>query len=84
MTASELKARHEQANPDSLFFSRNNMKFAGDTMANFGVRKYVTAQRTVTDTYELYRKKPVKLGMKDSFYFDKNFNRVFSNKIKSL
>jgi len=84
MTASELKARHEQANPDSLFFSRNNMKFAGDTMANFGVRKYVTAQGTVSDIHELYRKRPVKMGNKNSFYFDKKFNRVYSNKIKTL
>lgn len=77
MTASQLKYNHELANPDSLFFSRNNMKFAGDTMANFGVRqvkKFVDGEPV--ELWELRRKTPVKCGMKHSFFFDKDFNRV--------
>lgn len=39
MNASQLKNLHERKEPDSLWFSRPNMKFAGDTMANFRVTK---------------------------------------------
>ena len=37
MTPYELKRQYESAHPDGLFFSRNNMKFLGDTMSNYGV-----------------------------------------------
>ena len=36
MTPSELKFQYESKNPNGRFFSRENMKFANDTMANFG------------------------------------------------
>jgi hypothetical protein len=37
MRVSELKRLHEQHNPQSHFFSRNTMKFCGDTMASYGL-----------------------------------------------
>ena len=35
MTASELKYQYEETQSPVLFFSRNNMRAAGDTMRNF-------------------------------------------------
>lgn len=64
MTPSELKRQYESAHPNGLFFSRNNMKFLGDTMSNYGVRD-------AGSHWELYRKKPVKQGVRNSMYFDK-------------
>ncbi len=74
MTASELKYQYEinRLNPTGLFFSRGNMRFAGDTMKNFGVRKAGMFKRHSGDTvevYELYRKRPVKHGLQSSHYF---------------
>ena len=74
MTPSELKRQHEEHNPHSLFFSRNNMKFAGDTMRNY----YVPAETimavlrdgTEVECYELQRRHPVKCGLNSSAYFD--------------
>lgn len=72
MNASELKRKIEQARPESRFFSRENMKFAGDTMANFGVREALifTGFAEVV-VWELYRKKPTSKGLSRSFYFRK-------------
>lgn len=71
MNASELKYRTEQANQETFFFDRGTMRFFGDTMRNFGVRSF-DAQ-----TWELYRKKPVKNGLQSSAFFRKNdFKRV--------
>jgi hypothetical protein len=66
MTASKLKSLYERNRPKGPFFSRNNMRFAGDTMRNF----YVADCGTVT-TYSgdnvpawgLYRKSPVNGGL---------------------
>lgn len=63
-TASDIKYLIESAREDSLFFSRNNMKFAGDTMRNFGT------YRDADGTIYLYRKKPVKHGIRGSWIFD--------------
>ena len=82
MTSSELKYRHETNNPGSYFFTRNNMKFAGDTMKNYGVRESVVATNydnngdytesgIVIECWELYRLQPVKFGLQKSVYFDK-------------
>jgi hypothetical protein len=82
-TASDLKYYVEQAGHESHFFTRSTMKFFGDTMRNYGVRK------TTIDTYsadnvpvwQLYRRHAVKHGLKDSAYFDcATFQRVFSKK----
>jgi hypothetical protein len=82
MTPSELKY-HVEENTDSYFFDRKSMKFFGDTMKNYGVRNgvvfeshydeegnYSNETRTV-ETWELYRKRPVKCGLKKSAFFDK-------------
>ena len=63
MTSSELKYNVEKT--DSYFFTRKTMKFFGDTMRNYGVRSYDA------NTWELYRKRPVKHGLCSSAYFDK-------------
>lgn len=94
MNASELKYRIECANPDSKFFSRENMKFAGDTMCNFGVSSatvrtpwdsegnYSESGGVSVECWELYRKKPVKHGLVGTVaYWDKTtFKRVYSAK----
>jgi hypothetical protein len=64
MTPSQLKYNHESLNPNSFYFSRDSMRFFGDTMQNYGVK-------THADSYELYRKHPVKHGLSNSAYFDK-------------
>ena len=70
MTPSKLKYNVEQSdNPH--FFTRNTMKFFGDTMKNYGCRD-------AGDIWELYRKRPVKYGLNTSAYFDKDtFKRVY-------
>ena len=73
MTPSELKANVQETEP--YFFDRKTMKFFGDTMKNYGVRSAMIDNMPV---WELYRKRPVKHGLKTSAYFDqKTFERVF-------
>jgi len=70
MTVAELKAKVEQGH-DRYFFTRETMRFFGDTMRNYGVRDNGA-------TWELYRKHPVKHGLTSSSYFGKvTFARVF-------
>lgn len=88
MTANELKYRIEQAGHDSHFFTRDTMKFFGDTMRNFGVRATVVLANfdergefvpggVPVHAWELYRKQPVKNGNKSSAYFDREtFRRI--------
>jgi peptide subunit release factor RF-3 len=64
MSPSELKYQHELFNPSSFFFSKDTMKFFGDTMKNYGVRSF-------GDYYELYRKSPVNVNLTNSHYFNK-------------
>jgi hypothetical protein len=74
-SASDLKYLHETNDPHSSYFSRDTMKFWGDKMSNYGVRKAkVKAFRgdEVIDAYELHRKKPVKHNLHESTYFDMN------------
>ena len=66
MTPSELKISILAHNPDSHFFDRKTMKFFGDTMRNYGVRK---AEIEGVDVWELYRKRPVKHGLQSSAFF---------------
>lgn len=91
MTPSELKYLVEQAGYESHFFTRRTMQFFGDTMKNYGVRKgptiygypydvngYCTDDLRTVETWELYRKRPVKHGLNKSAYFDAAiFRRVF-------
>lgn len=89
MTPSELKSLVEQAGHEPYFFDSKVMRFFGDTMRNYGVRDGGTIlyNRDVEENYirhpreiqvwELYRKHPVKYGMKESAYFDKeNFRCI--------
>lgn len=81
MNASELKLRVEVNDPDSLFFSRNNMKYAGDTMRNFGVRStkiYRFYENDIIEVWELYRRMPTSKGLLGSFFFCKEtFKQVY-------
>lgn len=70
MNPSELKAKVERRG--SHFFTRDSMKFAGDTMRNYGVRGPVTLKTStgeIVQCWELYRRHPVKHGLQSSAYF---------------
>ena len=90
MTPSDLKHEIESRRPESRFFSRENMRFLGDTMRNYGVRKtaiktdynaegnYTGRPTESVDVWELFRKRPVKCGVKSSAFFAcDDFRRVF-------
>ena len=66
-TPSALRASILHHHPESRFFSRENMRFAGDTMRNYGVR--LTTINGGVQVFELYRRKPVKCGLQSSAYF---------------
>lgn len=81
MNASDLKYHVEQTG--SNFFDRKTMKFFGDTMANYGVRSATieTYDSPAVDVWELYRRRAVKHGLKDSAYFSKaTFGREFKKR----
>lgn len=76
MTPSQLKALHEQHNPDSVYFARETMRWHGDTMRNYGVRAYPYDNGTTY--WELYRKQGVgqhKLKA-SAFFHPETFKRV--------
>lgn len=77
MTPSELKYHVEQKG--SNFFSRDSMRFFGDTMKNYGVcSASVETYDGIVECWELYRRRPVKHGLNSSAYFSKSdFSRVF-------
>jgi hypothetical protein len=87
ITASELKCRVEGARHDSKFFSRDSMKFAGDTMRNYGVRGPVNVKTytgEIVPAWELYRRRPVKLGLRESAYFRVDtYARTFGDVVPS-
>lgn len=70
MTPSELKRKYQEANPDGHYFDRATMRFFGDTMRNYGVRRYGSG-------WELYRRNPVKHGVNSSGYFTADFRQTF-------
>jgi hypothetical protein len=79
-TASDLKYAVVQANEEPYFFTRSTMKFFGDRMSNYGVRqpREVKTHGGTVKAYELFRRRPVKYGLKDSAFFNsETFNRVF-------
>lgn len=90
MTPSELKYQVESAGHELHFFTRKTMKFFGDTMRNYGVRRTEIvsffdgeggyhADGVKRDVWELYRRRAVKHGLKKSTYFDAvTFRRVSS------
>ena len=65
MTPSQLK--HFVEETGSYFFTRDSMKFFGDTMRNYGVRskpvQVVTVSGDIVECWELYRRRPVKNGL---------------------
>jgi len=80
MTPSELKQKHKHNHPNNHFFDHKSMKFFGDTMKNYGVRSVIVKAQFIDDgtycengvevlVWELYRKRPVKHGLKSSAYF---------------
>ena len=78
MTPSELKANILAHDPDSYFFDRKSMQFFGDTMRNYGVRK---AEIEGVAVWELYRKRPIKHGVKSSAFFRAtDFQQVFERR----
>lgn len=85
MTPSELKYHVENTKGERFFFTRDTMKFFGDTMRNYGVRAQpVEVLNNLGETvkcWELYRKHPVKHGVKDSAFFAvDDYRRVFKAK----
>lgn len=81
MTPSQLKYEVEKAGHARYYFTRKTMKIFGDTMKNYGVRtanviENITEKKV--ECWELFRKRPVKMGLKSSAYFDKEtFSQVF-------
>ena len=71
-TATDLKHAIEEAREESHFFSRENMRFAGDTMRNYGVRGPIAIKTYSGEVqaYELFRRRAVKHGLRASAYFD--------------
>ena len=71
MTPSELKS-HVEGGPDRFFFTRDTLRFFGDTMRNYGVCAQpviVKSYASTVECWELYRRHPVKHGMCDSAFF---------------
>lgn len=87
-TASDLKWHVEQSGNEPYFFTRETMKFFGDTMRNYGVRGPVEIEADngfsrmgKNLVYELFRRRPVKHGLRESAYFcAETFKRVFLKK----
>jgi len=78
MTPSELKSKVNATG--SKYFDYAAMRMFGDTMANYGVRKTKvdTPRRKGVPCYELYRKRPVKEGLRCSAFFDATtFNQIY-------
>ena len=83
MTPSELKALHLMAQPDSSFFSYDTMKFFGDTMKNFSVRKIEDANGKLL--YKLTRKRPTRCGsLTWAAYFDRTGKHVHTPKLAGV
>jgi len=79
MTPSKLKALILAKYPDDLFFSRENMRFAGDTMKNFGVRSVVLlVDGEEVPHWELYRKQPTSKGARVPNFFNKKTLKRYS------
>jgi hypothetical protein len=79
-TASDLKHAVEEAGYSPHFFTRDTMRFWGDTMRNYGVRQPVEVETPSGDrvmAYELFRRRPVKHGLTNSAWFcAETFRRV--------
>ena len=63
----------ENRGTETHFFSRANMKFAGDTMKNYGVTSQPVTIETIYGpvlAWQLYRRHPVKYGLREPAYFE--------------
>ena len=83
MTPSELKANILKHDPESHFFDRKTMRFFGDAMRNYGVRKteIIGYDPLPVEVWELYRKRPVKHGLQSSAFFRRSdFQQVFERR----
>lgn len=80
-TVSDLKRHVEQSGHESHFFTRDTMRFFGDTMRNYSVRQPVEIETLSGDkvkAFELSRRRAVKHGLKTSSWFNaETFDRVF-------
>lgn len=82
MDTHELKRNVESTG--SYFFTREAMSFFGDTMRNFGVRpgRLRRFSGDIVDVWELYRRQPVKHGLKDSHFFHmETFEKVCGEEV---
>lgn len=71
ITKSELKRNAEDTG--SYFFTRETMRFFGDSMVNYGLH-----MDKLNNVYCLTRKRPVKHGLNDTAYFNADtFERVY-------
>lgn len=79
-SASDLKYNVELSGLNPHYFTRTNMKFVGDTMRNYGVRRATVTRASDGQQYEcweLYRRRPVKHGNQASAYFCRStFERI--------
>lgn len=84
MRPSELKREVKERGEDSHFFTRESMKFWGDTMANYRVRSATVDTRDgPIECWELYRRRPVKHGVDGSAFFAKDsLRQVFSEELE--
>lgn len=79
-TASDLKYAVEQSGREPHFFDRRTMKFFGDKMSNYGVRRVFVERLSggFVHAFELYRRRPVKMGNQGSAFFAcDSFERIF-------
>ena len=81
-TASDLKHHVQSAGHESFFFDRGNMRFFGDTMRNYGIRQpreITTNTGETAQAFELFRRRPVRHGLKESAFFcASTFRRLFT------
>jgi len=80
-SASDLKHAYECYIEGGYFFTRKAMKFFGDTMRNYGLRRIrasILGQTEPVEVFELYRKQPVQYGLQLSAYFStETFKKIY-------
>lgn len=71
-TAYDLKYATINAGTAGYFWDRSTMRFFGDTMRNYGVRRVAVTLRdgSKVAAWELYRRRPVKHSLQASKYWE--------------
>ncbi len=94
MNASELKSAVESSGHSPYFFTPKTMRCFGDRMSNYVVRRVTVLalfdaegnyheEGKPREAYELYRRRPVKHGLKSSAYFATDtFAQIHSIKVQ--